>query len=105
MSELYAFLEQGGILIAPILLCSVTALALFLERLWALQPTRVLPPRLMEVVRQLLAEGKTAEIENVCASSGSSVAQVVLAGVRRYGRDRAVVREAMVETSRCRPRS
>ncbi len=100
MSELYAFLEKGGILIVPILLCSVTALALFLERLWALQPTRVLPPRLMEVVRNLLAEGKTAEIENVCASSGSSVAQVVLAGVRRQGRDRAVVREAMEAAGR-----
>ncbi len=100
MSELYQFLEKGGVLMTPILFCSVTALALFLERLWALQQTRVLPPRLMQVVRQLLREGKGSEIETVCASSGSSVAQVVLAGASQMGRARSIVREAMESAGR-----
>lgn len=100
MGELYEFLVKGGFLMAPILFCSVTALALFLERTWALQQARVLPPRLMEVVRQLLAEGKLEEAESVCAGSGSSIAQVTLAGLRRRGRPRQVVRQAMEETGR-----
>ena len=100
MTELYEFLEKGGVLMLPIVFCSITALALFLERLWALQETRVLPPRLMEVVRQLLAEGKSAEIQTVCASSSSSIAQVILAGAATVGRARTIVREAMQAAGR-----
>ena len=79
MEATYEFLAKGGVLMVPILLCSVIALALFLERTWALQRARVLPRRLMELVLELLNERKASEAETVCASSSSGIAQVALA--------------------------
>jgi biopolymer transport protein ExbB/TolQ len=35
---MFDFLAKGGVLVGPILLCSVIALALFLERLVRLEP-------------------------------------------------------------------
>ncbi len=100
MEATYEFLAKGGVLMVPILLCSVIALALFLERTWALQRARVLPRRLMELVLELLNERKASEAETVCASSSSGIAQVALAGLRRRGKPRALVREALEETGR-----
>ena len=100
MEATYEFLAKGGMLMVPILACSVIALALFLERTWALQRRRVLPRRLMELVLRLLGEGKASEAETLCDSTGTPIASVALAGLSRRGRPRVVVREALEETGR-----
>ncbi|MBW2614645.1 MAG: MotA/TolQ/ExbB proton channel family protein, partial [Deltaproteobacteria bacterium] len=37
------FLVKGGIFMYPIILCSIVALAVFLERLWVLRRKHILP--------------------------------------------------------------
>ena len=56
MNEAYEFLSKGGILMIPILLCSVVSLALFLERLWALQRPNVIPTQFTAVVTELIQQ-------------------------------------------------
>ena len=100
MEPLYEFLAKGGVLMIPILGCSVIALTLFLQRTWALQRTRILPRRLMALVLELLDDGKASEAETLCGTNSSAVAQLAVAGLRRRGRPRSVVREALEETGR-----
>ena len=40
---MYDFLVKGGPVVIPIMVCSVVALGVFLERLWALQRGRIIP--------------------------------------------------------------
>ena len=44
---MFELLKAGGILMVPIVLCSILALAIILERLWTLRPSRVAPPDVM----------------------------------------------------------
>ena len=100
MEALYESLSKGGVVMVPIVLCSVTALAIFLERLWALQRNRVLPSGLIALVSRSVREGRPAEAETLCSASSATAARVLQAGIRRRGRPRSIVKEAMEETGR-----
>ena len=50
MKEIFEFLALGGVIMVPIALGSVIALTIFLERIWSLQESRVLPDGILEKV-------------------------------------------------------
>lgn len=93
-------IEAGGVLMAPILICSVIALAIVLERLWALRPGRVAPDYLGREVRQLYkTSGLSVEtLEHVRNSSPLGVILAAGLGHHQYGRE--IMKEAMEEAGR-----
>lgn len=97
MNEVYEFLSKGGLLMIPILGASVIALGFFLERVWALQRTRVIPPRFVEVVRNMLREERFSEAEGLCQTNESPIAAILEAGIQHAGDERSVVKEVMLE--------
>ncbi len=100
MNEAIELLQRGGWLMAPIVLASVAALAFFLERLWSLQRTKILPPRFLEVVSRLLSERRWTDAESLCGQNDSPVASVLEAGIRYAGRERDLIKEVMEEAGR-----
>ncbi|TND06841.1 MAG: biopolymer transport protein ExbB [Gammaproteobacteria bacterium] len=45
-------IESGGWLMVPIILCSIIALAIIVERFWALQRSRICPRNLVNQIWQ-----------------------------------------------------
>ena len=97
MSEVFEFLAKGGWLMIPIGVCSLVALAFFLERVWSLQRSKVLPQRFLEVIHKLLRERRFHEAEALCHGNDSHIAALLEAGIRYQGRERAVIKEVMEE--------
>ncbi|HMX54861.1 MAG TPA: MotA/TolQ/ExbB proton channel family protein, partial [Plasticicumulans sp.] len=54
---MYELVKAGGWVMVPILACSVLALAIILERAWALRRARVLPPSLVADLRHWAEQG------------------------------------------------
>ena len=81
----------------PILLCSVIALAIFLERLWVLRRSQVLPEAFIRHVEELLRKGKVAEALYLCQGQASSIARVFLGGLKNAGRGMWLVKEGIEE--------
>lgn len=100
MKEVFEFLAKGGIFMIPIALCSILGLAFFLERLWSLQRTKILPTRFLEVVSRLLQERRFADAENLCMQNDNPIAAVLGAGLRYSGRERELIKEVMEEAGR-----
>jgi biopolymer transport protein ExbB len=79
---LFSIIQAAGWPIWPLLLCSIAALALVLERLSSLRMARVAPPRLLdEVISVTRAHLPPADVVNKLADS-SVLGSVLATGVR-----------------------
>jgi len=100
--EIYVFelVQAGGWLMIPILLCSVIAAAIIIERTWTLRQKKVIPEKLLTGIWNLLnndalTEQHIGEIEN-----GSPLGKVLAAGLINRHQSRELIRESIVETGR-----
>jgi len=95
-----AFMElfqRGGPLMWALLLCSVVALAVFLERLWALRRDHVMPSSLLAALTRHLKVGDADRAEQLCRESDAALSEVIEAGLQRRHGGRAATKEAMEE--------
>ncbi|WP_018864870.1 MULTISPECIES: MotA/TolQ/ExbB proton channel family protein [Thioalkalivibrio] len=92
--------QAGGWLMLPILLCSVLAVAIVLERLWTLRRSRVVPPRLLGTIwEQMRMQGLTLEdIQRI--RGGSPLGAVLAAGLATHDRARQITQESIEEAGR-----
>lgn len=96
-----AIIQAVGWPIWPLLLASVIAVALIIERTFSLRRRRVVPPELLDNVLEDLREHggvSTAMIERVEAHS--PLGRVLAAGLRNINNPRETMKEAIEETGR-----
>ncbi len=97
---MFEIVKAGGIVMVPIILCSIIAAAIMLERLWTLQQRRVLPTELTEKVRRLV-ETKQLQDKHIAAlEQNSPLGKILAAGLSNRFRDRAIIKEAIEDTGR-----
>ncbi len=97
---MFEIVKSGGIFMAPIILSSVVAAAIFLERLWTLQPKRVLPLDLVDKVWRWVASEQLQEKHINALEQNSPLGRVLAAGLANRHRDRAIIKEAIEDTGR-----
>ena len=94
------FLGKGGVFIVPILLCSVVAVAIFLERLFSLRRHRVVPADLVRRTEALVTGGDLAAAMDLLRQSHAAVARVLVVGLRVAGQSRDVIKDHLEEVGR-----
>lgn len=87
----------GGPLMIPIVLCSVVALAVTLERWWYLHRCSIDTDDLMDDIKLAVQAGKYLEAMQIAKRSRGPVAAVVAAGIAYYDRDQEELRNHMDE--------
>ena len=90
-------MQSGGWLMVPILLCSIAALAIGIERGWALHGNRVIPQGLVAEARRWLQDGAGEMPRLDQLAAGSPLGQVLAAGMANVRRGRSLMKEAMTE--------
>ena len=83
---MFEFFLKGGLLMWPILLCSVIAIAIISERLYHFYRARVNIPNLSTQVKRLLLEGKLDEAKELCEDSPGPVAYILAVGIHIHKR-------------------
>ena len=89
-------MQSGGWLMVPILLCSVAALAIGIERGWTLHSARVMPKGLLDDAQRWARDGAGGPRLGELAA-GSPLGQVLAAGIANARRGRSLMKEAMTE--------
>jgi len=71
MAEIYGFLAKGGLMMIPIALGSVIALAIFLERVWAMRRPAIIPDGYVDRIVELVRKGQLGEALAICRGSNA----------------------------------
>jgi len=86
---------QGGPLMWPILLCSIIAVAVALERLFTLRRARIDTRQFMATIRTVLERGRIDDAVAVCDENAGPLAHILKAGILKHDQRREVIRESI----------
>ena len=94
------FVKAGGWLMLPILLCSVLALAIVLERFWTLRRQRIAPDNLVETVWQWARQGQLDGRRIKALQESSPLGRILAAGLANRHHSREIMKESIEDVGR-----
>lgn len=99
-TALLALIEAAGWPIWPLIIASIVALAIIIERTYTLRRSRMLPPGLLEqTLDNLRKHGASPDVMRALAT-GSPLGRVFAVGLRNLAASREVMKESLEEAGR-----
>jgi len=94
------FLTQGGPVMWPLLICSILAVAIFVERLINLRPAKVLPDDEVEHLGSLIDGGLLEQAEDYCDRRPGPLTNIVAAALDARREPPEGIRQVVVDQGR-----
>jgi len=88
-------ITQGGIIMIPIVACSVIALTITIERFITLRRAQIDTREFMDAMRTVLRRNRIQEAIAICDENDAPVARIMKAGVLKHNRGKEDIREAI----------
>lgn len=93
--DAYEIIFKGGIVMWPIMACSVMALAIAIERFLVLRRATIDTREFMDTMRTVLRQNRIQEAIEICNETAAPVARIMRAGILKHGRSKEDIREAI----------
>jgi biopolymer transport protein ExbB len=88
-------INKGGPVMIPILLCSIFAIAIILERAVHLYRSKIDSTKFMEEITAALKRNRVSDALAICEQTHGPIAHILKAGISRHDRSRQEIREAI----------
>lgn len=92
---MWDLIVKGGPLMFLIIMCSVIAFAVVLEKLWHLRRAEINTEDFMEDIAETLKRNKIVEAIDKCNAMPGPIAQILKAGILKHDRPRTEIKEAI----------
>jgi len=99
MSLLDLFVK-GGVIMYPILFCSILALVVIVERFLVLRRAKIDAGQFMLRLRSVLQRGNISEAINFCSKTDAPLANILKKGLVKYPEGHSRIREAIENAGR-----
>jgi len=86
---------KGGPIMGLIIMCSVMAFAVFLERMWYLRGAKIDTRKFMQEISNKVKSNKVMEALDMCNITKGPIARILKAGIMKYDRPRSDIKEAI----------
>ncbi len=96
---MFELVQAGGWLMVPILLCSVIAAAICVERFWTLRTAQIAPRNLLAQVWDWIKNNDMDNRKLRELRLGSPLGQILAAGITNHRRGREQMKEAIEEVA------
>ncbi len=93
--QIFNVIMRGGILMIPIAICSIVALAIILERFFSLRRASIDTREFMDMMRQVLRQNRMQDAVEICDEVDAPIARIMRAGILKYNRAKEDIREAI----------
>jgi biopolymer transport protein ExbB len=97
VQSVWDFVVKGGPMMIPIGLCSLIALTVFVERLFVLRRSRIIPPEFMTGLKSVMGDDSDDRAQSLeyCMAGDAPLGRVFAAAIRRLGRSTEAVEKAV----------
>ena len=92
---MWGLVLKGGPLMFLIMMCSVIAFAVVLERMWHLWRARINTEEFMENISETLRRNKIMDAIDKCNAMPGPIAHILKAGILKHDRPRVEIKEAI----------
>ena len=105
MTEIFAELQKGGIIMYPLLLGSVLALAIVIERAFSLRSKKVLVAEIITAIRKIETAEDMRVAERICEANPGPFANIVLVSLKNQDLAVDQLKETILDQGRQEVRS
>lgn len=92
---MFSLIQRGGPLMYPIILCSMLAFAVSIERIWHLYKARIDTKKFVDAITGAIKRNKIMQAIELCEQTPGPIAHIMKAGILKHDRSRTEVREAI----------
>ncbi len=92
---MFELLKAGGILMVPLVFCSVLALAIILERFWSLRNSRITPPQTLNELWRWIKKKELNGKRLKALQASSPMGRVLASGLLNAKHGRVVMKESI----------
>lgn len=96
---MFEIVQAGGILMLPIILCSVLAIAIVIERFWTLKPSRIAPKNMLPDVWSKIKQNQLDASELRDLRNSSALGQILAAGLVNAKSGRTIMIESIEQAA------
>ena len=97
---MYQLFQQGGVLMYPLAVCSVVAVAIIVERAMNLRRTRVIKHEIIQVIENIKGPEDLGLAYAICEKNQGPFSSVVLAALSMRNLPKEEIKEAINDTGR-----
>ncbi len=96
---MWDIIQKGGPMMYLIILCSILAVGIVIERLYHLGRARIDTQKFMDGIMEVLKRNNIIEAIELCNNIKGPIAHIVKAGILKHDRSRPEIKEAIEEAS------
>ncbi|MDQ1351101.1 MAG: biopolymer transport protein ExbB [Acidobacteriota bacterium] len=100
MKHALEFFSKGGPVMYPLLLCSIIALAVVIEKLITLRRKKVIVPEVVGVLNNIKEPGDMGLALSICEKHKGPFANIIRLGLENYGLPREELKESLNDQGR-----
>ena len=100
MAFISSIFQQGGLLVYPLLLLLIAALAIIVYKGVQLRRSSVISPAVVERVEQFVLDNKVTEATAYCKRNSTPMSRVLMAGILNYEKSEGELKETLEEAGR-----
>lgn len=105
MHDTWLFLQRGGILMIPLILCSIIVLAIVIERAFTLRRKKVLIPEIISVIETIKKPEDIHLAISICQKNEGAFANIVQLGLENKDLSNEELKELIIDQGRQEVRS
>jgi biopolymer transport protein ExbB len=88
---------KGGPVMYPIILCSIIAMAIIIERVYHLYRAKIDTRKFMDDIANVLRRNRIMEAIEICDKTPGPIAHILRAGILKHDRPKQEIKEAIEE--------
>jgi len=96
---LWDLFQRGGPVMWPILICSIIAMAIVMDRIYHLRRAKVDTDKFMEEISVVLKRNRIVEAIDKCEQTPGPIASILKAGILKHDRARQEIRESIEDAA------